>query len=305
MTDSGNMTETQEEVIQPGEVVATEPEESTEPQGADTEEHDTGAEVEADQTDEAANEEPDYKAMAKAKAEKFKKARAEKEAAEREAKELRERLERNEKLLLELTAGSKPKADDYYGDPDGYVAAIAEWEQKRAKLPEVEKPEQPAQQAVVLDEDAELEMYASIEKHGKAIGYDKVEGEFKSMVKGFGLDPETVMVEMANSAYGNKRDFARVLTGFAKFPELFEPLLKATPATIHRKIAEAMEKAEAKVEVPTRKKIESKPEPQIAPSGGVNSLSAEVDRLRKQYAKTGSAADFNALAAAKRKLRGN
>lgn len=302
MVDSGNnMTEEQNKATLPAEVVATETEEGTEPQGVDTEELEFVVEVEADQHDETAKKgEPDFKVAMKAERAKKKAEREAREKAEREVAELREQLEQQARLLAEVAAGSKPKADDYYGDPEGYVAAVSEWEQKRKAVPTV-KPKQ--ESALEIDPEVLESVEESTEMLRKALpSYDQDESALRQALIAKGRDPEIALAQLADLTYGEEIDFARTVVGLSKFPALLDKVLSAKSAGVLKR---AIKEAESKVKVHQRKKIESTPEPTVRASGGVNAADAEIDRLRAKYAETGSVTDFKALVAARKKLRGN
>lgn len=298
MTDSGNMTEAQEEVIQPDEVVATETEEGTEPQGADTDEHDTSAEVEADQQDKPANGAPDFKAAMKAERAKKKAEREAKEKAEREVAELREQLALQGKLIAEVRAGAKPKADDFYGDPEGYVAAIAEWEKKLSEVPEHKKPEQQQQsKPFVLDEDVEEYQISSIATVKAVIpDYDALEDALSDQFKAMGRDPELAFGQLADLAYGEELDYGRIVAGLGKFPEMLDKVLSAqTPGVLKRRLKEA----QAKVELPARKKMETKPEPSVQ-SGGNGKHGSLVEKAYNEWKANPSLANHSKYVAAKK-----
>ncbi len=301
MVDSGqDMTEEQNDVTLPDEVVATETEEGTEPQGADTDELEFVVEVEADQQDEPAKKgEPDFKAAMKAERAKKKAERDAREKAEREVAELRDQLQQQARMIAEVAAGSKPKADDYYGDPEGYAAAVSEWEQKRKAVPTA-APKQESE--LVIDPEVQDAIEESADTLRRALpSYDYDEDALRRALVAQGRNPDVALAQLADLTYGEELDYARTVVGLSKFPALLEKVLNAKS---HGVLKRAIKEAESKVKVHQRKKIESKPEPTVRPSGGVDAGQAEVDRLRAKYAETGSLADFKALAEARKKLRG-
>jgi len=121
MGDSGFMTEDKNEIELPTEAVLAEVEEGVTPQDADTDQDEYELTVEAEPDTETAKDSTNWEAVAKAKAAKFKKQREAREKVEREKTELEQRIKRMEAQLLEK---SKPRSDDYYGDPEHYAKAI-------------------------------------------------------------------------------------------------------------------------------------------------------------------------------------
>lgn len=300
MGDPGTMTETESELEQPTESVADEVEESGQPQSADNDSEEFEVEVEAEPESEPAKDDTDWRAVAKAKAVKMKKQREAREKAEREKRELEERLAKQEAMLRELTAKKRPKLEDYNYDEEAYASALLEWNhQAQAPKPQEAKTQQ---QSVQFDDGVLEDQLESAERmRSKLKSYDGSEEKLRAKIASAGADPDQVSYGIAEicSTYGI--DYATSVIALAEVPGVFDSVAK--DASNERAIARHLRKAADKVTLQPKRKIDTKPEPQVSGAGAVNSLQAEVDRAQKKYAETGKLDDYKALATAKKRLR--
>ncbi len=293
MGDSGIMTEDEREIEQPTEAVVAEVEEGVTPQDADTDQDEYELTVEAEPDTETAKDSTNWEAVAKAKAAKFKKQREAREKVEREKTELEQRIKRMEAQLLEK---SKPKADDYYGEPENYAKAIREWESSQTVTKEQ------ASNAFNIDDGVLEEQLESAERMRSQLkSYDKSEDKLKSKVTEAGADFEQVSYGIAEICATYGIDYATSVLALAEIPGVFEQV--ANDAQNERAIVRHLRKASQKVKVSPKRKIETKPEPQISGGGAVSSLQAEFRKAEKQYKETGRLEDYKAMSAAKKRLK--
>ena len=230
----------------------------------------------------------------------MKKQREAREKAEREKRELEERLAKQEAMLRELTAKKRPKLEDYNYDEEAYANALLEWNQQ-AQAPKPQEA-QAQQQSVQFDDGVLEDQLESAERmRSKLKSYDGSEEKLRAKITSAGADPDQVSYGIAEicSAYGI--DYATSVIALAEVPGVFDSVAK--DASNERAIARHLRKAAEKVTLQPKRKIDTKPEPQVTGAGAVNSLQAEVDRAQKKYAETGKLDDYKALAAAKKRLR--
>jgi len=293
MGDSGIMTEDKNEIEQPTKSVVDEVEEGVTPQDADTDQDEYELTVEAEPDTETAKDSTNWEAVAKAKAAKFKKQREAREKAEREKAELELRIKRMEAQLLEK---SKPKADDYYGEPEGYAKAIREWESSQAATTKQ------ASNAFNIDDGVLEEQLESAERMRSQLkSYDKSEDKLRSKVTEVGADFEQVSYGIAEICATYGIDYATSVLALAEVPGVFEQVAK--DAQNERAIVRILRKASQKVKVQPKRKIDTKPEPQMSGGGPVSSAQSEVNKAQKRYNETGKIEDYKILAAAKKRLR--
>jgi len=298
MGDSGTMTEDEREIEQPTDSVVDEVEEGVTPQDADTDQDEYELTVDAEPDTETAKDETDWRAVAKAKADKFKKAREAREKAEREKAELEERLAKQEAMLRELTAKKRPTLSDHDYDEEAYAAALLEWNQSQVST----KPKPAQQNQATIDESVLEEQIESAERMRSQLKtYDESENKLKSKVTDAGADFDQVSYGIAEicSTYGI--DYATSVLALSEVPGVFEKV--AESAKDERSVVRILRKASQKVKIQPKRKIETKPEPQISGGGAVSSLQAEFQKAEKRYKETGRLEDFKAMSAAKKRLK--
>lgn len=273
MGDSGIMTEDKNEIDQPTKAVVAEVEEGVTPQGADTDQDEYELTVEAEPDTETAKDSTNWEAVAKAKAAKFKKQREAREKAEREKAELELRIKRMEAQLLEK---SKPKADDYYGEPEGYAKAIREWESSQAATTKQ------ASNAFNIDDGVLEEQLESAERMRSQLkSYDKSEDKLRSKVTEAGADFEQVSYGIAEICATYGIDYATSVLALAEVPGVFEQVAK--DAQNERAVVRILRKASQKVKVSPKRKIETKPEPEFKNTGSIDAKSKRIETAKKEW----------------------
>ena len=293
MGDSGIMTEDEREIDQPTKAVVAEVEEGVTPQDADTDQDEYELTVEAEPDNETAKDGTNWEAVAKAKAAKFKKAREAREVEAKKNAELEKRINRMEAQLLER---SKPKADDYYGEPEGYAKAIREWEDSR-----VVTQEEVSNIFNIDDGVLEDQVLSEERMRSKLKGYDKSEEKLKLKVTNAGADFDKVSYGLAEICATFGIDYATSVLALAEIPGVFEDVAKY--AQDERAVVRIIRGASKKVKVDPKRKIETKPEPQISGGGQISSVQSEFDKAQKRYNETGKIEDYKVLAAARKRLR--
>lgn len=303
--DSGNMTETLGETVQPDEVVVTESEvtEAT-PQAEDTEELEVIVDVEGDQQEEP-NKMDERQTRAAWKEEKRKRkekaeiAKAEKERADR----LEKRLEEMESKVSEVTRGKRPSTYDYDSDEE-FDAAYDEWRNhgkaKASKKVESKEPE------FSLSDDQEYHLHDSETAIRKSMkDYDGIrESVEDKLISAFGVaSGYPIMEQIAQFAHTYDVDPAKAYVAMDKMPHKVSELVKYAnnPAQIGR-ILRDLEKA---VKVRERKPIDSKPEPSIKSNGQIEDINSRVQKAKDKWMETGSIPDFKAYKAEQKKLKSN
>lgn len=306
MSDSGFNTEANSDDVRPVDAVAADTEVTDAvPPADDTEQTDDDADVTADQQEEGDDGKIDYEAMARAKAAKAKKER-EKRKAEAEARiAAEERIARLEAQLAEVSAGKKPDKEDYHYDPEGYYKAMQEWESKRAAIPAPKETKQSNQAAPEVPEEIEVFQIASETRmRSQRKGYDDMVEGVREKLATAGANPDVALAEIADKCmWMDGVDYATVIVGLSEVPDAFQSLINAAKSGSNTKIRNALKDAAKKVAPVVKKKIETKPEPKVASTGGVNSAQAELEKVREEYRKNPTQANFAKVQVAKRKLK--
>lgn len=279
---------------QPDEAVAAESEaiEST-PLDETTEDEEYVVEVDtADQQEEAKGKKDiNWQVMAQKKVEL---ARKRKEQLEKERAE-KERLEQE---LRELKANQlrmqtrKPNPDDYYGDPDGYAKAHAEYEQNSKQLQQLQE-QKPTQKAYQVPDEVLAYRYEKEERIKALVpDYEQAESTVREALESAGHNADLIFDQLSDQAYGDDIDFGRMIYGMAKLPDLLQRALTTnSPGVLKRTLKEA----ESKVKLAKKKPIEAKPEPVINGGGDMSSLEAQEQKLFEEWTDTRSTATYNKL----------
>lgn len=292
---SGIETEALNPETQPEEAVAAESE-ATESTPLDEAIEDEEYVVEVEQADQQVEEAKsnkgiNWEVMAKQKAQKAKERRQQLEKERAEKEKLEQRVKELEAAQLRMST-SKPNPDDYYGDPDGYAKAYTAYEQNQQRLNELQQAA-PAQQQHQVD-DAVLEYRYAGEERIKSIvkDYDAAEEQVRSAIAGVGFNPDLVLDQLADMAYGDGIDFGRMIYGLSKFGDLRDTALKTNSPGVLRRV---LRDAQDKVKVAKKKPIEAKPEPTINGGGDMSSLAAQEEALFNEWSETRSTSTYNKL----------
>ena len=300
--DSGNITEAQNEIIQPVDDVVSDAE-ATEvtPQTEATEETEFYVEVEGDQQ-ETPNNMSDAQTRAAWKEEKRKR--------KAKADALREQEILNQKLLDEMqelksqvakqSKGPKPNPFDYDTTEEFYVAYDA-WQGKGNASVKPKAEDKPHNQGVVLSEDQEWHLHQSENKLKNSFkDYDQAKEDVKSkLTTAFNLPNDNqIMEQIAQFAHTYDADPAKVFYALNKMPSKIDSLVSnaGNPAQIGRILREL----DSKVKPRSKKAIDSKPEPVISGGGEVNNTNAQIQKAKDKWMETRSITDYKAYQAAKK-----
>ena len=291
--DSGNISETKDEAIQPEEVVVTESEATeAEPHAAATEETEFYVEEEGDQQEEPKGGMSDSQQKAA-----FKEERAKRKKKNEELKAAQEREEALQRRIEELerkTAPAKPNPADFI-DATEYQEAVDKFNGSRAPA----KQEQV--QSITLSDDQAFHAHKTREALRSALpDYDEAEGNVKKFIASKVENPEAAINGLIAMTHAHEVDYAKAMFALNKFPKLQEELAAAPNDNA---ILSVMKKAAKKVKTRQATKIDTKPEPELKSSGAVNIGSTEIDNARKAYQADSSVANFKKLAALKKQYK--
>lgn len=278
MSDLENMSEALENDSQPVEVVATEAEETTQPQGGDVEElafvEDEGEPIETPNDDQLTKQRA---AFAKSK-QKQREEKEKREAAEKEARELREEIERIKTQLKP----AKPTLESCGFDEDEFEKKINEYysTNNTVQAPKDNKP----QPQVSIDEDSEFYLYQKADElRSQLKNYDDLESKAKAKLVQDGANADVAINEISFIARQTGADAARAIAAFGSSDVLYEKLKRAVVTGNQFAIAEVIKEAAAKIQPVQRKKIDTIPEPTINNSGPIDNKAAAVAKAREAW----------------------
>ena len=292
--DSGNISETKDEAIQPEEVVVTDSEATeAEPHAATTEEAEFYVEEEGDQQEEPKSGMSDSQQKAA-----FKEERAKRKKKNEELKAAQEREEALQRRIEELerkTAPAKPNPADFI-DATEYQEAVDKFNGVSAKPAQQEQV-----QSIQLSDDQAFHAYKTREALRSALpDYDEAEGNVKKFIASKVENPEAAINGLIAMTHAHDVDYAKAMFALNKFPKLQEELAAAPNDNA---ILSVMKKAAGKVKTRQATKIDTKPEPELKSSGAVNTGNVEIDNARKAYQADSSVANFKKLAALKKQYK--
>lgn len=307
MLDSGNdMTDNDNEVIQPAEAVAADVETTGDtPQVADTEDTEFFVDVEGGQAEKPKtnmSQEQAYAAFRKEK-EKRQRKNEELEAAKIRESEKDKRIERLEAQVGNIVKGKPPTLESCEYDEDVYQKKVQEY---------YSNPKQETTQTDVHTQDtnqpkndmAEFYLYQKEQELSKQLpDYDQNKSELLEKFKQFGGNEQT-MVSLAGIAQQAGVDIAKANMAMNKVPGLVMELNQAAASGNQFAIAEVLKKAEGKIKTRKRNHIDTQPEPNINPSGPIDNSVKAVDKLRKEWVTNPTSGNFKAYQNAKKKLKG-
>lgn len=224
------------------------------------------------------------------------------EAKEREA-ERDKRIAELEAKLAQVTAPKKPSLADYDYDEDKFADAMAEYVKSQSQVTAPSHKQEQEQETDVGD-DYELNLIrAKSESKVKSVypSYEQDLQEFEKVISDNGGNPEVAKNAIAAMAREADLDYARVMLGLAKFPNLYQ---KAISAKSQLQLAKVLEEAQNNIVLRANKRVESTPEPKIKSSGAVDVVSAEVAKLRQAWLDdSNNPHKYEAYKAAKQKLK--
>ncbi len=301
---SGNTIETQEEVIQPDEVVVTESEATNAtPQAEATEEAEFYVD---DSNDDQENSHKSEMSQAKAYA-MFQKKKKQSERRKQELEAAQEREQRLQRELEELKAtvgkmakGKPPTLEQFDYDESQYQKAVREYyaEPSQEQKSQPSKEEQASSPA---NDEAEFYLYQREQELSKALpDYEKAKQEVAESFSKYNIPNADVAFNyLANISKQKGVDVAKVIFAMNKSPKILEDILAAGSNDF--KVADILANAESKVKTRVKKQIDSEPEPNITNSGEVNITSEVIAKAKKKWIDNPTTANYNAYKLAKTK----
>lgn len=304
--DTGNTIDTQGEANQPvGSVVENTEITETKPQVEATEEQEFYVDDSSDDQS-ASHTSGMTQAQAYAAFQKKKK-----QSAQRK-EEINEGQKREQKLQSELdelkaTVGSmvKGKAPTLEGcdyDEDAYQSQMKEYYAKpTAKQTKAEaKPQVTSNPA---NDEAEFYLYQREQELSKSIpDYDKAKANVvESFAKYNITDAGMAMNYLSTIAKQKKVDIAKVIVAMDKMPTILDDIIKAGSNDFE--VADILEAAANKVKTRDKKRIDSKPEPEISNSGPIDNSAGTVNKLYKAWKDKPSLDNHKRYIAAKNKSK--
>lgn len=300
--DSGNnISEMENETVQPGDVVVTDSETTeAKPQADDTEQEEFYIEEEADQ--EQANtgmtKEQSYAAFRKEK-EKRQRKNEQLEAEKTEKERLRKELEELKSTVSNITKGKPPTLESCDYDEEVFQQKTQEY----YKAPQAKTEDKPVTESKKQSNDeADFYLYQKEQDLTQKLpSYtDKKESFVNKLKAQFNEpNPEAALAFLSDMARFKKVDIAKAIFAMESNDSLIAELYQANNNQIV--IGDILERAANKVKLRTKKKIDTQPEPEITNSGPIDGSSATVKKLREQWVKDKTTASYNAYIAAKRK----
>lgn len=301
--DSGNIAENNNELEKPDDVVATDSEETGQPQAGDNEnelffededgQQDTSKTMSNEQQRAAFLEE---RRKRKKKNEELDKQRKENERLLKEMEDL--------KTQVSSVANPKPSPSDFL-DAEDYAQALEAWQQ--VKKP-VEQNHEEVPQNRYVDDQTAYELFSSEEQVKKSLpDYDDAKEAVSNVFIEQGVSPDQTEMVFANinrlSKY-TKSDPAKAIYAFSKNPLLMQKFLRASGVhdgglTMSDVIKEAANKVKSRKKVA----IDSQPEPDIKSSGPIDNLNKELEKARETWANKKDTASFKKVQEIKRRMK--
>ncbi|QDP50480.1 MAG: hypothetical protein Unbinned6284contig1001_36 [Prokaryotic dsDNA virus sp.] len=256
-----NVTEAQEQVDQPTDVVATKVEEGATPTSTDSDLIEIEVEEQGDQQTTPEQSVDWRKAMQKEKA-----------AKRRKTEQLNAEQEKNNRLQKEIDelkaqinpiVNPKPTLEKFDYDNDRYEKAVNEYYQNQSKQPS-SKPQE-VEQEQFNEQAFEADYYLRRKEGSIAKVYPKYEQDKSELLDKFtanGGNAETFTF-LSNIASQAKIDIAKANIGLNGSDTLFKELLSAARGDNVFAVADVLKRAENKVKFSTKKSIDTKPEPTI------------------------------------------
>ena len=284
MSDLGNIAETKVNTEKPVDVVATETEEITPPQGDDNE-VELYVETEGDQEQPKTNmsQEQAYAAFRKEK-EKRQRKNEELEASKKREQELIERLASLEGAVGKISKGKPPTLESFDYDEAKYAQAVKEYyAPSQTKQTETKKPNaEESNKSDFVSDESEFYLYQKEQELIKHIpDYENDKAQLVEKFKQFGGGQQNLN-EMAHIAVQTGVDIAKANLAINRNQALLDKLVKAYPKGPFA-VAEVLKEAETKVQTRQRKPIDTQPEPNINNSGPIDNKSAAVAKAREAW----------------------
>ena len=177
-------------------------------------------------------------------------------------------------------------------DEVGYDEVI--YREKMEEYLTKSKPSQQKQSQVSeVDDQAEFYLYEKELALTKLVPkYDEAKTELLESLSNNGIKPEKGMNYLSNIARQKGVDIAKVVVAMQKMPHILNDILKAGNNDF--KVADILEQAASKVKTREKKRIDSKPEPEISNSGPVDNIEAAKSKAYKTYQENPTLANHKA-----------
>lgn len=256
-----NVTEAQEQLDQPTDVVATEVEEGATPTSTDSDLIEIEVEEQGDQQTTPEQSIDWHKAMQKEKA-----------AKRRKTEQLNAEQEKNNRLQKEIDelkaqinpiVNPKPTLEQFDYDNDRYEKAVNEYYQNQSKQPS-SKPQE-VEQEQFNEQAFEADYYLRHKEESLTKVYPKYEQDKSELLDKFKAvgGGDGTFTWMSSIALQDDIDVAKASMGLNNYDDLFSEFLRATNGNSVIAVAKVLRKAEKKVKFSSKKSIDTKPEPTI------------------------------------------
>lgn len=280
--DSGiDMTDTEVEVNQPSEVVATELETTEDkPQSEATGEAELYVDVEGDQNQPNMSQEQAYAAWKKEK-DKRKKKQEMIDKQNQEIESLKSQITELSSVVGKVSKGPKPTLEQFEYDEAKYEQALIDYHnggQKQVSAAPVvdEKPKK-----VLNNDAAEFHLYHSEQEITKHFSdYEEAKNDVKDTFDAYGVPGDEAINMMARVAQQGGVDVAKVIYAAKKIPGM---LTKLAQSNSEIQLYNLMKEAESKVKVREARKIDSVPEPNINSNGSVDNSTSQLAKAYKDW----------------------
>ena len=295
----------QNEVIQPDEVVVTDSETTdAKPQADATEEQEFYVDDSSDDQDNSHKNEMSQAQAYAAFQKKKKQSAARKEelnaSAIREQK-LQDELNELKATVGKMSKGKAPTLDDCNWDEEAYQQKVKEY----YSTPQASKKEEAKPAAVnnPVNDEAEFYLYEKEQALSKAVpNYEQAKSNVvESFAKYNIADSNAAMNYLSNIAKQKKVDIAKVVVAMDKMPHILDSIVKAGNNDFA--VADILEKAAGKVKTRDKKRIDSKPEPELNNSGPIDNSSAATTKAFKAWQAAPTLANHKRYLAAKNKSK--
>ena len=218
------------------------------------------------------------------------------EAAEEKARLLEERLNKLESSQAAIQKGKPPTLASCDYDEEDFENKTREYYSKPATKPVTEEPKS---EVVKVDDESEFYYYQKAnDLRGKLPNYDELEGKAKDNLKKFG-NPDIVIGNISMIARQKGIDVAKAIAAFGMSAGLVDELGRAASTNNQFAIADVIDKAAKKIQPRQNKKIDTQPEPTINSGGPIDNSAKAVEKARQAWVENGSVANYNALKAAR------
>ena len=306
--DTGKAIEPQSEVIQPVDSVV----ENTEangltPQDPPIEEQELYVDDSSD--DQASSHKTEMtQAQAYAAFQKKKKQSAQRkedlEASTAREQKLQSELDELKATVGSMTKGKAPTLEGCGFDEDAYQNQMKEYYSAPTATSK-KKEAAPVATSNPANDEAEFYLYEREQALTKLIpDYEQAKTNVIGSFAQYGIkDSGAAMSYLANIARQKKVDIAKVVVAMDKMPHILDSIIKAGNNDFA--VADILESAAGKVKTRDKKRIDSKPEPELNNNGPIDNSAMTVDKLYTAWRKEPNLANHKRYIAAKNKLKVN